>query len=334
MHHRQIIDRFRLDCRGQYTPLAAMVIFTVVISLIAVGNIFRVAKAKLEAQNLADAAALAIAAMEAKSLNTVVDRNEWLNHMYSERNTKRGNFELPNISQADKWNPGDGGKWADDLKKSYARLVRTVNQAQDLFATAYNNFLGATNPGSNGMPSQNSGAGSLADILLEIHGLSQPGVRIVIWNNDADASAAEADKDTFMSEKSRLNEPVNQPMISAHMQAMQYETVDIMIQGKEPLCKALGSCAEKIGWKRLKTNDPHSSLSIKTKADGNAQPQIGVGVYVIKQVPRLGMATPTTVYAKSYAYVVRESGLSGLGGTSTKPPEKFRPTYYVQLGAK
>jgi hypothetical protein len=61
-----------------------MVIFAVVVFTTAVVNVYKVAKAKLEAQNLADAIALNIASQQITGMfNVIADRNEWLNHLYS-----------------------------------------------------------------------------------------------------------------------------------------------------------------------------------------------------------------------------------------------------------
>src|SRR6267142_615245 len=66
---------------GQFVPMSAMIMFTMVMFMIAVVNIYKVSRAKLKVQNLADAAALHLASQEARAFNIVTDRNEWLNHM-------------------------------------------------------------------------------------------------------------------------------------------------------------------------------------------------------------------------------------------------------------
>src|SRR5438105_1869864 len=70
----------RMGRRGQFIPISALVMFTIVTMMVAVVNVYRVARAKLKVQNLADAAALNIASQIVHSLNTVTDRNEYLNH--------------------------------------------------------------------------------------------------------------------------------------------------------------------------------------------------------------------------------------------------------------
>src|SRR4051812_15218864 len=67
--------------RGQFVPISAMVMFTSVIFMIAMVNVYKVSRAKLKVQNLADAAALNLAAQQAQAYNVVSDRNEWMNHM-------------------------------------------------------------------------------------------------------------------------------------------------------------------------------------------------------------------------------------------------------------
>ena len=49
---------------GQMIPIFAMVIFSGMMLLIAAVNVYRVTKAKLAAQNIADAVALTVAAMQ------------------------------------------------------------------------------------------------------------------------------------------------------------------------------------------------------------------------------------------------------------------------------
>src|SRR5882762_2190713 len=67
--------------RGQFVPISAMVMFAMVVFMFAVVNIYKVSRAKLQIQNIADGAALNLAAQQAQAYNTVSDRNEWLNHM-------------------------------------------------------------------------------------------------------------------------------------------------------------------------------------------------------------------------------------------------------------
>ena len=45
---------------GQFMPISAMVMFSTVVFMVAVVNVYKVSQAKLKVQNLADAAALTI----------------------------------------------------------------------------------------------------------------------------------------------------------------------------------------------------------------------------------------------------------------------------------
>src|ERR1051325_10408989 len=62
-----------LDSAGQFLPITAMVMFSTVIFLVAVVNIYKITQAKLRVQNLADATALNIASQMASSLNKISD---------------------------------------------------------------------------------------------------------------------------------------------------------------------------------------------------------------------------------------------------------------------
>src|SRR5437879_4769063 len=161
---------------GQYVPMTSIVLYTAVLLMIAGFNIYKIAKAKLQVQNMADATALAVASMEAKAVNTVVDRNEWLNHMYS-KDCRPNSNSLPNISNPKK-------ELNEKSAEAYANLVATINRAQKMFRIAYDNFLGVKNPtASNG-----SGAAALVDILREIDGLWDPYIlHVSVYNHDPSA---------------------------------------------------------------------------------------------------------------------------------------------------
>ncbi len=78
-HHH--MKRILSGKNGQFIPISAMVLFTMSVFLVAVVNIYTVTRAKLQVQNLADAAALNLASQQAQVFNLVADKNEWLNHM-------------------------------------------------------------------------------------------------------------------------------------------------------------------------------------------------------------------------------------------------------------
>jgi hypothetical protein len=142
---------------GQFIPITAMVTFTTVIFLIAVVNVYKVAQAKIKVQNLADAVALNVASQMASSMNKVADLNEWMNHMVDPgpngTPSKPGtipdcrniNPDLPPISCAENPNANSSLNMftTKGTAASYALLVQTINQAQQQFINAYNNFIGA-----------------------------------------------------------------------------------------------------------------------------------------------------------------------------------------------
>ncbi len=314
-----------------------MVMVTTLLFMGVVANVFLVARAKLEAQNLADAAALAVAAMEAKCLNVVVDRNEWMNHLYAkpangpDPNTASDGKKLPPISLAHQWRTGYPG-----LAREYARLVRTVNQTQILFIEAYNRFIGAGAGG--GVSSQNSGANSLSEILDEISGLKEGNVQVVVWNHDGEEPSPE---DYLEKDKTLAPERVH---VDADMRPLEFDpvAVEITVEGrKRTLRQEYGGGADKeIGWMRL-TWDKSPKINV-TLPGGKPSKEIGARAMVIKRVKSYGIPLATkNVVAISHAYIVPKSGDSGIkrsgGGLSAsadKPPYPFRPTYYVQLGNK
>src|SRR5688572_13232299 len=66
---------------GQFIPISAMITFSMVIFMVAMLNVYKISRAKLKVQNLADAAALNLASQKAQAFNIVANRNEWLNQM-------------------------------------------------------------------------------------------------------------------------------------------------------------------------------------------------------------------------------------------------------------
>src|SRR4051812_4637333 len=109
--------------------------------------------------------------MQAKDINVIIDRNEWLNHLYPDDvlakdfNSQKANCQrLPPISMVGK------GPWQDcrldkDKALQYAQLVAEVNKAQLMFHEAYKRFMGVDAGQTLG---SNSGPGSLQEILSEI----------------------------------------------------------------------------------------------------------------------------------------------------------------------
>src|SRR2546425_1282948 len=158
---------------GQFLPLTAMVIFSGTVLLIAAVNVYRVAKAKLQAQNIADAVAMAVAGMQGRDVNVVVDRDEWLNHLYPDdkpgTDVTKNCARFPPISMVG-IKPWDKCKMSKEKAAQYAQLIATINKAQWMFHEAYSRFIGADDRAV----TQNSGQGSLAEILSEIDGLNDP----------------------------------------------------------------------------------------------------------------------------------------------------------------
>jgi hypothetical protein len=173
----------RLGRSGQFMPISLMLIFTVVTLLWAVFDVYLVSKAKLKAQNIADAVALAIASLEARSINVVCDRNQWMNNLYP-AGTKPTDQTLPGISAA---HTDKGQRELNQTQafSTYGNLVGEVNQAQQMFYNAYNQFIGA----GGGTASEGSGAGSLIDILSQIDGIDSS-VHVIVYNSANQEAAA------------------------------------------------------------------------------------------------------------------------------------------------
>ncbi|OGR89959.1 MAG: hypothetical protein A2992_01135 [Elusimicrobia bacterium RIFCSPLOWO2_01_FULL_59_12] len=236
---------------GQFVPFAAMAMFTMVIFLIAVVNVYTVSRAKLKVQNLADAAALNLASQQAQAYNLVADKNEWLNHMMKDvpsPNDSGASAEykdcsafdgvigagkpLPGISCVENDLPignGDVGRlvsrrapvlkrhvfWSRDGAINYAMVIRTVNQAQKLFVQAYNSFLGAE---AGGTQSGNAAPRNFTALLKEdIPDLQDPSIRLVAWNSANGESAARQQTDSWE------NQPPDGLAMQAHMAPLEFK---------------------------------------------------------------------------------------------------------------
>ena len=309
---------------GQFVPLTAMILFTSVLLMVAGMNIYRISKTKLQVQNLADAAALAVASMEAKAVNTVVDRNEWLNHMYGPGYRPNKN-SLPNISDA------NGVSRKKEIAQPYANLVATINKAQRMFTVAYNNFLGADNKSASG----GSGSASLAEILSEIDGLQDPRILSVwVYNNDSNKPS-----DQLVANTGAISMDVNSKLV-AKMEPLKFKTEEITIRvdGKksQTLTQLAGGPSsgakeeQKVGWMHPIWNDPSNTLSVQVSKNSATEGHWGAGVTIVKAVP-LFLFGVTTVKANSMAYVVNDAGVTTVQGSETAPPKIFRPTFYARL---
>src|SRR4051812_26793243 len=200
--------------RGQFVPISAMVMFTAVIFMLAMVNVYKISRAKLKVQNLADAAALNLASQQAQAYNVVVDRNEWMNHMINGAPSPSdpqapANFRdcsifnaanaplIPGISCAE--NTGRTGRVSDiptsdrafkrhifnseDGVKNYAALIATLNEAQFLFVQAYNNFLGAGG-GASSASSTNAPTSFVGLMENDIPELKDPSIHLMAWNSN------------------------------------------------------------------------------------------------------------------------------------------------------
>jgi hypothetical protein len=335
--------------------MAYMVLFTAVFFLVAVINLYQVARAKLQVQNIADEVALAVAALQAKSINVVMDRDEWLNHMYPEdQKDPKKKAQFPGISDAAK-HPFDSTATGSHDAYQYAQLVNTINMAQMMFQQAYNRFLGA----SDGTTGQSYGAGGLSAILHEIAALNDSNVRVIVFNNNSgEDNAKQHAQDVMKNGKS--NFPVTTDNIEPQaMASVPFITEEVHLEKNDhkTLTEVLYGSKDKIpphttpvGWMRPDWDNSQNSLKVKT-GSGQESGQIGAGAIVIKHIQLQNpFFRDVYVKAESKAYVVKGSGLSvkpgtlraGAGGmtsagqpatTTGDPPPTFHPTYYVKLGA-
>jgi len=340
-----------LNRSGQFVPMAAMVMFTVVVFLGAVVNVYKVARVKLKVQNLADAAALNVASQIASSINKVTDLNEWMNHFIEvspNGPSKPGdvpdcvhvNASLPPLSCAENPNKNTSLNLfpAKGDAAAYARLVNTVNQSQMMFINVYNNFIGA-GVGSSGSAASNS---SLKSILLsDIPELADPGTLVTIWNS---AGADPTSSNLPPPGGSSLNTSGIQPLkFKIHDITVSYRTTVPILNVPGPnesmslgvLLKTGNQAAQPVGWMDL---DSSASPLLSVTTARGPQLRLGVGVKVQRSVEVIGGLT-IPVSAESVAFVVDGSGEMG----DSKPDPfianverpVFKPTYWVKLvGAK
>jgi hypothetical protein len=347
----QIVRPFRLGWRserGQYMPISAMIMFTLVVMMVAMVNVYKVSRAKLKIQNIADAAALNLATQQAQAFNVVADRNEWLNHMVegipspSESNaagfadcsafTAARKALVPGVSCVE--NAGGSKNRhifnTEQGAANYASIVQTINEAQSLFVSAYNSFLGdrsrmASSAGVTGGPSNFSGL-----LKNDIPDLKDPAISLQAWN----AAGAEPQYDDM--EKMPDG-------IQANMQGLQFKphhdiataffkkrclgklcVGDAYVQkttlGELMFGKGSGKA---VGWM---IPDWNNSPKISVQTKNGISNQVGVGVLVKKDVQIRGVGT-IAVSARSKAYVVSSSGESGESGNVPR----FKPTYWSKL---
>jgi len=263
----------RIGRRGQFVPITAMVMFTLVVFMVAVLNVYKVTSAKLKAQNLADAVALNLASQEAQAYNTVSDRNEWMNYMEAgiamptavspgtPTLPVAGNpcaavvlpWVIPGISCAGNKGPtGNISNMSDSDKallmkwhvfhdldygvKGYASLVQAVNAAQTLFVQAYNTFLGASN-GSGGS-GNTSGGSSMKDLLMsDIPELNtDPTIHMVTYNTTAGEQTADGQVKNWMNAHSGPAVPGASADIQTQMQPLNFAIKDIEVRYYDKSC--------------------------------------------------------------------------------------------------
>jgi hypothetical protein len=317
----------RLNQHGQFVPMTTMILFTVVLFLAAVLQIYKVSMAKLKVQNLADAVAMNLASQMAQAINVVTDRNEQLNHLYDDSVPKNKQL-LPKLADVER-HTFEGKVGAI----GYANLVKTVNDAQEIFKDNYNTFIGDKTLAN--------GAKSMSQILRDdIEDLSDPSLRVVTWNYQGAEDRARQTAERVQQDPSKVGSQIQGEMIG-----LKFKTHDIrtfFYEGKEPFkhpvpCrfsallagktgKALDQTipGQEVGWKELDTGQGAPLLHPK----GTPRVRIAVGAHVVKQVDVFGVSVG--VMATSIASVVPGSGAIPVAGQTGKLD--FRPTYRVVLG--
>jgi hypothetical protein len=329
----------RIFERGQFIPMAAMVMLSITVFMVGVVNVYKISRAKLKAQNMADAVALYIGSQMTQAMNHVADRNEWLNIMY-------GNAANPNSTSADsdpcdvpKDSPPGIGCFAvkgssaykfndKQAVQSYARLILTINQIQQLFSNSYNILLGVPGTVSNGQSSL------YTNLLRNIPALNDPGVQLVIYNSKETKDIADDAAQHALQSPTTQNSTQNNMLLN-NLQGLRFEgqsiKVDYCASPIAAVCDkktisledALGVTTQKIGYMDL--SKPQTAGSQKTAyldTDGS----IGAGAIVTVQVTLLGLKT-THVQARATAYVVK-----GAGSLTPDAKGRFSPTFWVKLG--
>lgn len=330
-----------LNRRGQFIPMAAMIMLSTLVFMIGVVNVYRISRAKLKAQNLADAVALYVASEMAQSMNNVADRNEWLNHMYADAQDPTATQASHDpCSRTDPLTPPGLGCFArrnganfyfhhQDGFKAYARLVATINDIQQKFAASYNTFIGA-NPNAQG----NNGVSTFqTNLMQQIPALQDTAhINVVVYNSEAEKNNA----DTLAPQIAAALKPggnaspqLNSPI--ALMRPITFKSHDIDIQYDQ--CGTL-HCHRTHGYMKdiLGARDPIGYMDIDGSQGAytyidSSKGTIGAGDIVTISVPLIGISN-TTVQSKSSAYVVMNAG-----ALAPDQNGRFSPTYWVKLGA-
>jgi hypothetical protein len=343
-----------LNQNGQFIPITAMVVFTTVTFLVAVVNVYSVARAKLKVQNLADAVALNVGSQMASSMNKVADLNEWMNHMLGQPGSATAstpgalpncvgiNRDLPPISCAENATTNSNLNMFTDKTNAtrYALLVQTVNQAQQMFIDTYNNFIGVGNRSNPSAMSQSS----LQSILFaDIPELNEAGTVVEVWNDQQN--------DPTTQSNGTLGPPAATApsgslpaghVISPQMKALDFKPQDFKVTFQNPTripllynppaaqnLSYLAGSNTPVGY-MVEGNNP--KIKIGSASNPNTA-RVGVGARVSRtvNVPLLG---PRTVAATARAFVVQGSGavhdmVWDQAAGVNRPV--FRPTYWVKL---
>lgn len=356
---------------GQFTPISAMVMFSTVVFLVGVLNVYKVSRAKLQTQNLADAAALNIASQQASALNKIADLNEWLNHIEDlgvphnpgevpfcpqSTDSPDGNAVLPPISCIEN---GPGKQWIFSSRQdaaAYAQLVYRINQSQQLFVNTYNNFIGA----GNATTSNSAANGSLMAILgQDIPDLvNDPTIHVFFWNSASGQSAAKTSAEALLDGHSQPNTRSQATVNTSGMSPLKFTTHPIMITYYKDLLKArivgtppirrtnpttalLGSLLgqpqpQGVGWMELPQQNAGVQFNgqMPTLQMGGGKSRIGVGVRIIRDL-KIPFLPTIHVKATSVAYVVDESGKMGekIPAPDGGLRPVFKPTYWVKLAS-
>jgi hypothetical protein len=347
--HRQTSPHsflYTLGERGQFVPITAMIAFGVVVFMVATVNVYKISRAKLKVQNLADAAALNLASQKAQSFNIIANRNKWLNTMVKDMPVPESAGDcaayandkmVPPIVCAE--NPGRAKTshifFSYQGAVNYASLIQTMNEAQRLYANKFNDFLGVRNraPGSSAV---NTPQHFSALLKNDIPDLNESDVTLIAWDtNDQSIDAA----------KARARQRSGDNVQAINMNGLSFKTAKpVVIAYRDPtapgkirarsLTQILfdapphdrkkrapmagsGIPREEVGWMV-----PDQMQTVKT-SKGNF---IGAGVIVTKRV-NMGIFGTQYVAAKSVAYVVPGSGSMGDAGGFPK----FEETYWAKL---
>jgi hypothetical protein len=324
--------------RGQFIPMATLVMLSVLIFMIGMVNVYRISRAKLKAQNLSDAVSLYLASQMAQSVNMVTDENEWLNHLYVDTSDPRtAQTAHDPCNRTDPHQPpglgcfygaknGDGFQFQHQLSfKGYASLVQTINHVQQKFASTYNNFIGApTTQGSNGV------AMLRGNLLQQFPDLNDSNIHLITYNSEISKTSADTQSKQSFKPSNKPNDPV---LDLGYMRPLNFvadgtRSFDYKQCGVLRCTDAHGTMSSILG-----TTDPVGFMKFDERnGTGNiylnsSKKVLGAGAIVTISVPLIGLGSPS-IQAKSSAYVVMSAGSL----TPDQTMGTFSPTFWVKLG--